>query len=778
MRTLLVDHDDSFTHNLFHRLSEMNGVEPQIVRFDDPSWRPGLLRGFDNVVLCPGPGTPHDRLGNAVSAEVCRQDRLPVLGVGLGHQAIALLHGGAVSRAPWPCHGRISPVRHTGAGLLRYLPNPLEVVRYHSFAVTGLSPALEPTAWATDDGVVMALRHRSLPLWGVQFHPESAGTDTGRQLLAAFGELTERHHASRRGPSLLTTGPSLLTAGPSPFTAGTRKAAAVGTGAGERPAAAAGTRRASAVTAGAGRTPLRLPGAGRSRPPRRRLRVLAEPLETRWEAETVFDHLFRSGDHPFWLDSSRADGGPGRVSVLGNADGPLAQVATANVVRGTVSVRKPGTAPEVVRDPFLRLLDEDLRSLTAEIPELPFDFALGWVGFLGYELKAECGGTRAHRSPAPDAVMVFADRAVVLDHGTDTTYLLALAEEGDEGPARSWLTAASARLAALPRTPVPPVPAARFPAPARPVRPRLRLRHERERYLRLVAACQEELASGQAHRLFLANMVEARTDLDPWEAYRALRRLAPAPFGAFLGFGALSVLSSAPERFLRVDRHGWTESTVTNGSRPRGSTPEEDALLIADLATSEPERAAHLTLVDLARHDLGSRAEAGAVTVDPLFDVVTCPEGHRLVSTVRARLRQDTTAVAALRSAFPGGSVTGAPKPGTMRALDRLESGPRGIHTGAIGYFSLSGAADFGLATRTAVFNGQRLRYGVGAAVTAPCDPDAVFEETAREAGPLLSLLGARFPGHGTPEPSGVGPHGSRPAASRAFPGATTEYGH
>ncbi|MGW2893762.1 chorismate-binding protein [Streptomyces sp. NPDC001212] len=725
MRTLLVDNDESFTHNLFHRLAEVNNREPEVVRHDDPSWRPGLLRDFDNVVLCPGPGTPHDRAVTAIGAEVCRQDRLPVLGVGLGHQTIALVHGGTVGRAPWPCHGRVSPVRHTGTGLLRQLPNPLEAVRYHAFAVTGLSPVLEPTAWATDDGVVMALRHRSLPLWGVQFHPESAGTDTGRQLLVSFRELTEEHRRSRPGPPLFAGAPP---------------------------------RRAPVVTAtGAGKAPKRLPGAGdRARPPRRRLRVLAERLETRWEAETVLDRLFRPGDHPFWLDSGRADGGPGRVSVLGNADGPLARVATAHVVRGSVSVRATGPA-EVVRSPFLRWLDEDLRSLAVDVPELPFDFALGWVGYLGYELKAECGGARAHRSPAADAVMVFADRAVVLDHGTGTAYLLALAEEGDEGPARSWLTAVSARLATVPPLPVP---AARIPSPARPAR--LRLRHERERYLKLVAACQDELTAGHTHGLYLANMIETRTDLDPWQAYRTLRRLAPAPFGAFLGFGALSVLSSASGRLLRVDRQGWVETTVTEGSRPRGSTPEEDALLIADLATSERERAAHLTLVDLTRHDLGSRAGAAAVTADPLFDVMTCSAGHRMVSTVGARLRQGTTAVAALRSAFPGGSVTGAPKPRTMLALDRLESGPRGVHTGAIGYFSLSGAADFGLATRTAVLSGRRLRYGVGGAVTAPCDPDAVFEETAREAEPLLSLLGARFPGHGTQEAPGVALQGSR----------------
>ncbi|MEV4921015.1 chorismate-binding protein [Streptomyces tirandamycinicus] len=715
MRTLLVDDDGSFTHNLFHRLAEVNGREPEVVRGDAPSWRAGLLKRFDNVVLCAGPGSPHDPAGSGIRAELCTQGRLPVLGVGPGHHTIALVHGGSVSRAPWPCHGRMSPVRHTGAGLLRQLPTPLEVVRYHSLAVTGLSPVLEPIAWATDDGVVMALRHRDLPLWGVQFRPESVGTETGRHLLANFRELTERHGRSQSFPLPF---PLLLPA--------------------EQPTAPARAPRGRAVRGG---------GPGR---PRRRLRVMVERLGTGWEAEAVFDRLFRSGDHSFWLDSNRADIGPGRISVLGNADGPLARVATANVAKGTVSVRGEGET-DTVRTPFLHWLEEDLRSLRVEVPELPFDFALGWVGCLGYELKAECGGTRTHRSPTPDAVMVFTDRAVVLDHGTRSTYLLALAEEEEEGPARAWLTAASADLTGLRALSVPAVP---LLAPARPAR--LRLRHERERYLKLVDACREEVTAGHTYAAHLTNVIDTGADLDPWQTYRTLRRVSPAPFGAFCGFGALSVLSASPERLLRVGRDGWAESTVVRGSRPRGTTPDEDALLIADLATNERDRAEHLTLVDTVRHDLGGCAEVGGVEVEPLFDVETYPTAHRMVSSVRARLHTAASAVTAVRSAFPGASVTGAPRLRTAQVVDRLENGPRGLHTGAIGYVSLSGAADFALTTRTAVLAGRRLRYGIGAAVTAASDPDGVFEGTAAEAEPLLALLNARFPGHAVPHRTGT----------------------
>ncbi|MEV4616782.1 aminodeoxychorismate synthase component I [Kitasatospora sp. NPDC049258] len=703
MRTLLVDNYDSFTYNLFHYLAEVNGREPEVILNDDPSWRPELLGSFDNVVLSPGPGTPHNPADFGHCAEIAARAELPVLGVCLGHQGLALAHGASVGLAPEPRHGRTSPVRHTGTGLFHQLPNPLEVVRYHSLAVTRLSPELEPTAWATDDGVMMALRVRDRPMWGVQFHPESIGTEAGHQLLANFRDLTDRHD---KRPAARTI-PSAAPAAPAPA-----------------------------------------PG------PVRRLRVLAEELTTAWDTEQVFDRLFRAGDHAFWLDSSRPGGPTGRLSVLGDASGPLARVATADVTRGTVTVTERGAAIVHQRE-FLGWLDEDLAGCRTEVPELPFDFALGWVGALGYELKAECGGSRAHPSPDPDAVLVFADRAVVFDHQSGRTHLLALAEDGREEAARAWL-AATADLLAGPAGP----PLAE-PAPSGHLAVRLRLRHQREAYLKLVDACQDEIVAGESYEVCLTNMIEAETDLDPWQAYRSLRRISPAPFGAYLGFGGLSVLSTSPERFLRVDRQGVMESKPIKGTRPRGATPEEDALLRADLASSVKDRAENLMVVDLVRHDLGRCAETGSVVADPVFDIESYATVHQMVSTVRARLRPGCSTVEGVRSAFPGGSMTGTPKLRTMEIIDRLEEGPRGIYSGAIGYFSLTGAADLSIVIRTLVLSGGRLRYGVGGAVIALSDAEEEFAETVVKAAPLLRLLGAELPGS-APEQVGAAPGAGR----------------
>lgn len=701
MRTLLVDNYDSFTYNLFHQLAEVNGVAPEVIRNDEPGWRPELLDAFDNVVLSPGPGTPHSPADIGLCAGIVQDARIPVLGVCLGHQALALAHGARVVRAPEPRHGRASAVLHDGTGLFEALPSPLEVIRYHSLVVDALPPVLEPLA-RTADGVLMALRHRSLPLWGVQFHPESIGTRGGRQLMANFRRLTEQHGRRRAVPAPRRSRPATATA---------------------------------AVEHGE--------HAEHAKP--RRLRIVAERLTTRWDAEVVFDRLFRAGRHPFWLDSGTpAHPAPGRLSMMGDATGPLARVATADVQAGTVTVASRH-ATRTVPGGFLDWLEQDLRATGVTAPELPFDFALGWVGYLGYELKADHDGDRAHPSAEPDAVMVFADRAVVLDHGDNATYLLALAEDGDEAPAIGWLRETAERLAGLaglrPGPVGPPVPAGQREVV-------LRLRHERDMYLKLIDTCRQEIGAGETYEVCLTNMIETELPgVDPWQLYRSLRRISPAPFGAFLGFGEVSVLSTSPERFLRVDRYGTAESRPIKGTRPRGATAADDALAVADLAASEKDRAENLMIVDLVRNDLGRNAVTGSVTAEPVFQVETYASAHQLVSTVRARLRPDSGAVAAVRDAFPGGSMTGAPKIRTMRIIDGLEGGPRGVYSGAIGYFSLTGAADLSIVIRTAVLHGNRLSYGVGGAIIDLSDPAAEFEETAVKATPLLTLLGASFPG-------------------------------
>ncbi|MFE3579859.1 aminodeoxychorismate synthase component I [Streptomyces vinaceus] len=685
MRTLIIDNYDSFTHNLAHYIGAMNGVPPMVIRNDDVGWHPALLDEFDNVVISPGPGNPSEPTDFGMCADVIRHAQIPVLGVCLGHQGICHVYGAQVIPAPEIFHGRESLVTHAGDALFAGVPSPFTVVRYHSLAVADLPDELEAIAW-TEDGVLMGLRHRSRPLWGVQFHPESIGTLHGPRILRNFMRLTHEASLSR--------------------------------GIGIRPR------------------------------PGRRVAVRKLPFEA--PAEQAFSTLYADSRHAFWLDSSRIGEGGGRFSFMGDADGPMARVAEADVDGGRVVVTS-AAGSEVIDGSFLDWLDCDIRAHQVKVPELPFDFALGWVGYLGYELKAQCGGEAAHHSPHPDAGMIFTDRAVVFDHELGETHLLALVDN-DTAAATEWFdqTRRSLQELATPASEHLDDKAALSESPD--TIKGMKLRHDRQRYLELIGACDKEISAGESYEICLTNMLHGTGTFDPWPAYRRLRRQNPVPFGALLRFGALSVLSSSPESFLRVDADGAVESKPIKGTRPRSRFTAEDERLREELASDPKDRAENLMIVDLVRNDLSQCAEAASVKADQLFEIESYATVHQLVSTVRAQLRPDRTAVHCVRAAFPPGSMTGAPKIRTMQIIDRLEEGPRGIYSGALGYFSLSGAADLSVVIRTVVVSGNEVSFGTGGAITTLSDADAEFEETVVKTRPLLNLFGLEFPGSAKPQ--------------------------
>jgi para-aminobenzoate synthetase len=673
MRTILIDNYDSFTYNLYQLLGEVNGQPPLVVR-NDTHWSDVPAADFDSVVISPGPGRPDRNRDFGVSASAILDSGLPVLGVCLGHQGICHLFGGEVGLAPEPMHGRVSEIHHTGVDIFSGLPAPLSVVRYHSLAVTSLPDEIERIAW-TDDGVVMGVRHRDRPLWGVQFHPESISSSHGRELLANFRDLAL---ARRRGPG----------------------------------AAPASTHEEGVS----------------HRVHVRRLPTLPDPA-------TAYRELFATGEHSFWLDSSSVIDGLSRFSFMGNGDGPLAEYVTYRVADGAVLVRRQQGTEERVVQPFFDYLDETLRNRSAAAPPgLPFEFNLGYVGYLGYELKAETGGTAAHAAESPDAALLFVDRMLALDHLEGTAYLLALSHTDTDGAdAFAWLDETGDALLTLSGDEVvarPQVvlagPAMTDPTAARILAPR----HDRDAYLKRVDQCLEEIHQGESYEICLTNNVTVSATIDPLRTFTQLREISPVPYGALLDFPDVAVLSASPERFLYIGVDGVVESKPIKGTRPRGATPAEDEALRADILGNVKDRAENLMIVDLLRNDLNMVCEISSVHVPKLFDVETYASVHQLVSTVRGMLRPGRSAVDCVRAAFPGGSMTGAPKVRTMEIIDRLEEGPRGVYSGALGWFALSGAADLSIVIRTLVATRENVSFGVGGAIIALSDPVAEFDET------------------------------------------------
>jgi para-aminobenzoate synthetase len=691
MRLLLVDNLGSYTFNLYQLFAGLTAVAPTVVRNDTYDWDELSREDYDAIVISPGPGHPDRARDFGVCDAIIRNATVPVLGVCLGHQGIASAHGAVVEQASEPMHGRITAIRHNGDDLFVGIPRRFEATRYHSLAVKGPLPAsLEAIAWA-EDGSIMGLRERSRPVWGVQFHPESIGTPTGETLAANF----------------------LRAAAAAPIRATTQSIRSVA--------------RRSRVGERVTETP----------------KLVVRQLPGLPDAEALFESLFRAAPHCFWLDSSVSDPGLARFSFLGTADGPCGQVVSFDVASGVTSVWRPADAtPQFYAESIFDYIDAQLEQIVVSA-DLPFDLQAGFVGYFSYESKALCGGSRRHASLLPDAQFLLADRIVVLDHWDEVTYVVTLQPESSLADAESWQQAAAHAVRSAQRRPD------RDDVPVRTAvgredAVRFTLQRGRAGYEADIARCQELIREGESSEICLTNTLNTTRRADPYLTYRALRRLNPAPYAAFLQFETLTVVSSSPERFLKVTRDRVAEAKPIKGTRARAQDPRTDALLREQLRGSPKDRAENLMIVDLLRNDLGLVCDVGTVTVPDLMAVESYATVHQLVSTVRGRLRDDITLGQCVNACFPGGSMTGAPKTRTMEIIDEIEPGPRGVYSGALGFFGANNTLDLSIVIRTLVFHRDGVSVGAGGAITALSKPRDEFEEVILKAtAPLQAIAEA-----------------------------------
>ncbi|MET9787200.1 aminodeoxychorismate synthase component I [Streptomyces canus] len=698
MKTLLIDNYDSYTYNLFQLVAEVNGEEPVVVLNDAVGALPDLgayLAGFDNVVVSPGPGHPAEPRDFGLSSAVLAESPIPVLGVCLGHQGIALGEGGGVGPAPEPRHGHLSTVRHDGRDLFRGLPQDFTAVRYHSLAVSEPLPqALEATAWA-EDGVLMGLRHRSRPLWGVQFHPESVLTDYGHRMLVNFRNLTAERARRPRTKNTAVPPPEAVIPRPARVVPRPRRAT---------PAYRLHTRR------------------------------IAGAVDT----EAAFTRMYAASRRAFWLDSALVEDGRSRFSFFGDDSGPLAEFVRYDVESGRCEIERAGRPTRKVAASVFDYLGRQLTSRRVDGAGLPFDFTGGYVGYFGYEMKADCGSPNRHTSDVPDACWLFADRLIAVDHLKRFTYAVCLAEDTPQAAreAEDWLESTLAQLTFVATEPDPT--AIPLPTPTGPTASGLDpdlgaaepwLVRDRPTYLADIESCGRELRAGTSYEICLTNAARLPAPPDAYEFYRVLRRVNPAPYAAFLRFGDVDVAGSSPERFLRITPDGIAEARPIKGTAPRGAGPEEDARLRDALASDAKTRAENLMIVDLLRNDLGRVCRTGSVRVTRLMATETYATVHQLVSTVEGRLREGTDAVECVRACFPGGSMTGAPKLRTMEIIDSLETEARGVYSGALGYLGCGGGADLNIVIRTAVFADGLMQLGAGGAIVLDSDPVAEYDE-------------------------------------------------
>jgi para-aminobenzoate synthetase len=730
MRTLLVDNHDSYTYNVFHLLAAASGEEPTVVNNDAVSWRVLSRSKFDNFVLSPGPGRPERWHDFGVCRDILRYSEVPVLGICLGHQGIGNLLDGDVAGAPQPMHGRLSHVRHRGTGIFAGVPQDFSVVRYHSLAITGpVGPEGHVVAWA-DDGVVMGIEHDSRPIWGVQFHPESIATEFGDRIARNFFELAERSAATSTSTHFVPGSQARPTSARSSQGSGDRRA--------ENSSHAGVFGPPTGVVRGSG-SGAEVGGVERG------WTVLARTLEGAAPTEHLYERLFADADTSFWLDSADAPTWLAQCSYMGTSAGPGERHLSYDVDAATTTIRTPA-GEEQRHGSIFDLLDGELKDLRAEAP-LGVDRGLmgGYVGYLGYELKADCGATNVHSSDLPDAALMLANRVVAVDHARDRTHVFALtrAEDTEESAAATAWLESTTRLAAAaicdPPTPRP------LDPPAEPGgHVTFRCGRGRTQYLADIERSQAELAAGESYEVCLTDQISTDASPDPFALYRRLRRSNPSPFAALLRFGDTAIVSSSPERFLSVARDGAVQARPIKGTISRAEDPAEDAARKAELATDEKTRAEHLMIVDLLRNDLGRVSEVDSVRVPDLMVVEPYATVHQVVSTVTGQLEASRSSVECVRNCFPGGSMTGAPKERTMEIIDELEDEARGVYSGAIGYFGVDGAVDLSIVIRTIVIRPGRTTIGAGGAIVMQSDPVEEFDEILLKArAPMAAIARA-----------------------------------
>jgi para-aminobenzoate synthetase component 1 len=484
----------------------------------------------------------------------------------------------------------------------------------------------------------------------------------------------------------------------------------------------------------------------------------AEPLvEELTPAPEPWDVARRLAGRPhlLFLDSAAADPPLGRYSYV--AADPFA------VLTGFESGPPPRwmsvwqdthflNLPEP--DPFTALAARLARFPARTVPGLP-PFQGGAAGVFGYGLSRcleELPPRHTDEFGLPDLVVGFYDWVIAFDHAAGRAWVVSTGWPQTD-PARRRERAAR-RLGIVRRRLKAPAPAVRPPwrmplprdwlSPQYPLPgwPGVTSNFDRDGYLAAVRRAVEYTHAGDCFQVNVSQRLLTPTAEPPLELYGRLRRVNPAPFaGYFDASKRFAVASASPERFLTVDAAGEVETRPIKGTRPRGATPDADRAQIAELLASPKDRAENVMIVDLLRNDLGKVCAYGSVRVEALCRVETYRHVHHLVSEVRGRLRPGMTAVDLLRAAFPGGSVTGAPKVRAMQIIAELEPTARGPYCGSLGWLGFDGAMDTSILIRTFTVGRGWAQFPVGGGIVADSDPAREYEETLHKAEGLLRAL-------------------------------------
>lgn len=654
MRSLIIDNYDSYTYNLYQLIGKVSGFEPIVIKNDEMTYDEILNLNFDNVIISPGPGSPDKEKDFGVCKDIIEKLDKPILGICLGHQGIYYYHGGKVVRAEEPMHGRQSSVNHNGKGLFKGIKNNFIVTRYHSLTCQDKELDDIEIDARTPEGIVMGISHKTKPIYGLQFHPESIASECGEELINNFINITRDFYNKNQ--------------------------------------------------------------------------LAYEIIEKDFDTNELYEKLYAYDDRTLWLDSSKVEEGLSRFSIFG-----LQGKKRGHTIKYDVDKK-------LVEKTFLASQEKEIFEesifdfLKANRPKwdydetLPFDFQLGYIGYFGYELKKDTENvSNKHSYSHPDAYLKYCDRALVYDHLEKKLYLLSYGDDLDWKEDIKKLLDEDLEI--------------KKEREEKRKFPKLKFVKDKKTYTEDILKIKELIRAGETYEVCLTNRLDIFDKIDGKKYYMELRDKSPGQYSAFLPLEELKIASSSMERFLRVDKDKIVSTKPIKGTIKRGESKEEDESLIEELRSEEKTKSENLMIVDLLRNDLGKFCEIGSVEVPKLMDVETYKTLHQLVTTVSGKIKEDVDIIEVLEKTFPGGSMTGAPKKRTLEIIDELETYPRGVYSGTIGYISNNSTMDFNIVIRTALIEKDKATIGVGGAIILLSDEEEEFDEIVLKAkGSLLAL--------------------------------------
>jgi len=447
---------------------------------------------------------------------------------------------------------------------------------------------------------------------------------------------------------------------------------------------------------------------------------------------------YAAGRDSFLLESVEGIEHVGRYSFIGARPREVLEIREDGATLET-----PDGDRKLEYDDPLVLIDSLLGTNTmAKLPGLP-RFIGGAVGFLTYEIarcfeKLPVAANDPHQLPL--ARLLFVDSLLVFDHSRRT--IKALTRLPLDGDLDKNYLAASERIEAMIERLNGPVPVERLESiptynEGIGLHDRVESNVTPSEFMAMVRKAKEYIKAGDIIQVVPSQRLSLKTTADPFSIYRALRVVNPSPYMFFLDFGEYHVVGASPEMLVMVE-DGKIHNRPLAGTRWRGATPEEDDRLARDLLADEKERAEHVMLVDLGRNDVGRVSKPGTVSVDQLMTIEKYSHVMHIVSKVTGQLRDDLRPIDALRSTFPAGTVSGAPKIRAMEIIAELEKDRRGTYAGSVGLFNWDGEIETAIALRTALIKDGVVNVQAGGGIVADSDPAMEYEETLNKASALL----------------------------------------